>query len=83
MKPERIYGTPFDYSNNKLPVYFELADKQNARKSIERIPFIENIKDLEHGFEIELTIQQIPEVIRSLSQKNIAIYSVIPQKTYQ
>lgn len=80
MKLEQVKGTPFDYSDDKITVYFEIADKQSVRRIMEDISFIDNIEDLEYGFEVKIAIQQIPEVIRSLSQKNIAIYAVIPQK---
>ncbi|WBW97181.1 hypothetical protein [Oceanirhabdus sp. W0125-5] len=80
MKPESVKGTPFDYSNDKITVYFEVADKKNTRKIIDNIPYINNIEELEYGFKIEIAIQQIPEIICTLSEENIAIYAVIPEK---
>lgn len=80
MKLEHFKGTPFDYSDDKLTVYFEIADKQSTRKIMGNIPFIDNIEDLEHGLEVKIAKQQIPEVISYLSQESIAIYAVIPQR---
>ena len=80
MKVQHVKGTPFDYSDDKVIVYFEIVDKQSVRRIMEDISFIDNIKDLEHGFEVKIAIQQIPEVIRCLAEENIAIYAVIPQK---
>lgn len=75
-----VKGTPFDYSNDKVTVYFEIADKQSTKEIMEDISFIDNIKDLKYGFEVKIAMQQIPEVIHFLSQNNIAIYAVIPKK---
>lgn len=80
MKSKYVKGTPFDYSDDKISVYFEIEDKTNAIKVLKDIPFINSIEDLEYGLRIEIAIQQIPEIIRDLSTKNIAIYAVIPQK---
>ncbi|MEL4304661.1 hypothetical protein [Methanococcoides sp. LMO-2] len=80
MKSEHVKGTPFDYSDDKVTVYFEIADKQSTKEIMDNMSFIDSIKDLEHGFEVKIAIQQIPEVIRYLSRENIAIYAVIPKK---
>ncbi|WP_019229327.1 hypothetical protein [Sedimentibacter sp. B4] len=80
MNLEHVKGTPFDYSDDKVTIYFEIADKQSAKEIMNDISFIDNIEDLEYGFEVKIAIQQIPEVIRYLSQNNIAIYAVIPKK---
>ncbi|UGV39906.1 hypothetical protein J7W08_07190 [Methanococcoides orientis] len=80
MKLEPVKGTPFDYSDDKITVYFEVADKQSTREIIENTTFIDGIEDLEHGFEVRIAMQQIPELIRHLSRENIAIYAVTPQK---
>lgn len=75
-----VKGTPFDYSDERIPVYFEVADKQSTRSVLKNTPYINDIKIVAHGFEVNIAIQQIPEIVRDLSQKNIAIYAVIPQK---
>lgn len=80
MNLEPVKGTPFDYSDDKITVYFEIADKQSAQDVVKNISFIDDVTDSDYGFEVKIAIQQIPEVIQYLAQKNIAIYAVIPQK---
>lgn len=72
-----VKGTPFDYGDDKIDVYFEVADKNSTKKILENLDFINNIKEMDYGFQLNITIQQIPEVIRYLSEENVAIYSVI------
>lgn len=79
MNLKNVKGNPFDYSDNKITVYFEVADKENTRKVFESLDFINKTKELTYGFETSIAIQQVPEVIRFLLMKNIAIYAVIPQ----
>lgn len=80
MRLKNVKGTPFDYSDDKIKVYFEVADKQNTRKILESLDFIDKFEELTYGFEINIAIQQIPEIIRYLERDNIAIYAVIPKK---
>lgn len=75
-----VKGTPFDYGDDKIDVYFEVADKKSTKLILEKLDFIDNIKELDYGFELNISIQQIPEVVRYLSDENVAIYAVIPQK---
>jgi hypothetical protein len=79
-KLKNIKGTPFDYSDDKIKVYFEVADKQNTIKLLENLDFIEKIEELTYGFEVNIAIQQIPDIIRYLERDNIAIYALIPKK---
>ena len=37
----------------------------------------QNIISLTHGYELELPMQVIPEVVNLLSKKNIAVYQVV------
>lgn len=75
-----IEATPFDYSDKKFSVYFEVADKKSTLEVFKQIAFINNIEHLQYGFKVNIAIQQTPEIVRYLSQENIAIYAVIPQK---
>lgn len=75
-----IEGLPLNYSDDKISVYLEVADKQTTKKFLKNLDFISKIKELTYGFEIQIAIQQIPEVIHYLSRKNMAIYAVIPKK---
>jgi len=77
---ENITGINFDYSDEILSVYFEVADKRLAKDILFEIDFIKNIKELKHGFTLDICAQQIPEIISQLLAVNITIYAVIPQK---
>ena len=74
-------GTPLDYTSDIYKVYFEVIDNDNVvlqilseflgsdrKKTIVRLP---------HGYEIELPIQCVPDVVRLISLQNIAIYQVV------
>lgn len=80
MKLKDVKGTPFDYSDDKIKVYFKVASMKKTKEIFESIDFIDEIEEVDHGFELNIAIQQIPEVIRNLSLENIAIYGVIPKK---
>lgn len=74
-------GTPLDYTSDVYRVYFEVRDPSGAAGKIiadfvgsERAA---NIVSLAHGYETELPIQCIPEIIRLLSAENIALYQVM------
>ncbi|WP_320174763.1 hypothetical protein [Maridesulfovibrio sp.] len=73
--------TPFDYSDSKRLVYFEFADKTGARETLEGLCFIDGIEELKYGFNLMIAMQQIPEVIRCLTNENIAIYTVEVRKS--
>lgn len=77
---DQVMGTPFDYSDNQIPVYFEVADKKNAIIFLGQISYINNIIELEYGFEVSIAVQQIPEIVFHLTHQNIAVYAVIPRK---
>ena len=74
-------GTPRDYTSDVYRVYFELCDPSGAARKIiadfvgsERA---ENILALAHGYETELPIQCVPDLVRLLSAENIALYQVV------
>lgn len=74
-------GTPQDYTSDIYKVYLEVGEYNDTALEILR-QFLEKNKNksinrLAHGYEVELPIQNIPEVIKMLCQKNIAIYQVI------
>ena len=74
-------GTPLDYSDERIAVYFEIVKYPIYIKTLERLDFIENfdINYLAHGFEVNIAIQQIPEVISYLTENKVPIYAVIPK----
>jgi hypothetical protein len=74
-------GTPLDYTSDIYKVYFEVSDSDNVVHQI-LSEFVgsarkKNIVRLSHGYEIELPIQCVPDVVRLISLQNIAIYQVI------
>lgn len=74
-------GTPLDYSESVYRFYLEVADCRPATRRLieEFLPehHAERIVDLDYGFEIEMPIQCAPDLIRLLSNDNIAIYQLV------
>ncbi len=74
-------GTPRDYTGDLYRVYFEIGEFENSAKNI-LSKFLgtddpDKIIKLAHGYEVELPIQCVPDIVRELSQANIAVYQVI------
>jgi hypothetical protein len=78
---ENLTGIKFDYTENDLSVYFEVADKKLAEEILSEIDFIRNMKNMKYGFILDIYPQQIPEIVSSLLAVNIPIYAIIPQKS--
>ena len=74
-------GTPLDYSETVYRFYLEVADCRPAtRRLIERfLPrhHAARILDLDYGFELEMPIQSAPDLVRLLSNNNIAVYQLV------
>ncbi|WXT99515.1 MAG: hypothetical protein Ctma_0214 [Catillopecten margaritatus gill symbiont] len=74
-------GTPRDYTSDVYKVYFEVGEHNNM--ALEVLTWFvgkdkeKTINRLEHGYEVELSIQCVPDVVGLLTEKNIAIYQVI------
>lgn len=69
-------ATPLDYSEGVYLVYVEVALKTTAISEI----ISEHAKimtELEFGYLCEAHMQAIPEIARSLSLKNHAIYQIV------
>lgn len=84
------HGTPGDYSNALYPVYFEVGEWQDvARETISDFLLARSrehpdfnfqpadLRSRDHGYEVELPMQLIPEVVRALAERNVAIYQVL------
>ena len=74
-------GTPRDYTSDVYKVYLEVGEKDGSALNIitkylggDRAI---NIIRLTHGYELELPIQAIPDIVNRLSENNIAIYQVV------
>lgn len=78
---EKEIGTIKDYSEDMYKVYFEVGEYEESALTVLMAVVGERHSDkvvsLEHGYEVELPIQCIPEVVRLLSEENIAIYQIV------
>ena len=74
-------GTPLDYSETVYRFYLEVADRRAATRRLieEFLPqhHASQIVDLDYGFELEMPIQCAPDLVRLLSNENIAIYQLV------
>ena len=74
-------GTPLDYSESVYRFYLEVADCRPAtRRLIEYFMpqhHAAGTVDLDYGFELEMPIQCAPDLVRFLSNENIAIYQLV------
>ena len=74
-------GTPLDYTSDVYRVYFEVND--HAGKALKVLSdFLGEAKakqifKLTHGYDVDLPIQSVPDVVRLLSEENIAVYQVV------
>lgn len=72
----KTIGTPKDYSNGLYLVYIELFEANDTfREIISKHCKIRT--ELEFGYICEAHMQAIPEIARSLSLKNHAIYQMV------
>ena len=77
----QVQGTPLDYSSAMYRVYFEVGEHQGmAGQAIEAYLGPErarNLTALPYGYECELAIQIVPDIVRELAKRNIAVYQVV------
>ena len=74
-------GTPLDYSEQLYRLYFEIPDNDGTAERILR-EFLgsehsKRLLRLTHGFEFEMPIQCVPDLVRLLTKENIAIYQIV------
>jgi hypothetical protein len=77
----RVTGTPLDYSEDLYGFYLETADIGGTPERVLR-DFLgprhaKRLRRLAHGFEFAAPIQCAPDVIRLLTQENIAVYQLV------
>lgn len=65
-----------DYSDDKRKVYFQLGGIEYAISIIESLDFVDSVEIIDEGVILSIAIQQIPDVVCTLVQKNVAIYSI-------
>ncbi|MDH6016631.1 hypothetical protein [Vibrio splendidus] len=74
-------GTSRDYSEDMYNVYFEVGEWEGTALSILE-SFVgqspsTSISYLEFGYELAMPIQCVPDLVRLLTEKNIAIYQIV------
>jgi hypothetical protein len=80
-QPPSLIGTPRDYSSDLYRVYFEVGEFKNSARKILR-EFLGgdasgSMTELAHGYEVELPIQCVPDILRQLVEANIAVYQIV------
>ena len=76
MKSKDI-ATPKDYTSDYYKFYFELMDYKNIAYEILLLFTKHKIIKLSYGYEVILNIQMIPDILKEITSKNIAIYQVV------
>lgn len=73
-------STPYDYSDDIYQIYFEVIDHETIAKGVILEFFGSehacNLVTVKYGYLFNAPIQCIPDLIRLLVNKNIAIYQV-------
>ena len=73
--------TPLDCSSVMYRVYFEVGEHQGIAKQVIEAYLgpirSKNLTVLPYGYECELAIQCVPDIVRELAQQNIAVYQVV------
>ncbi|WP_205987520.1 MULTISPECIES: hypothetical protein [Pseudoalteromonas] len=74
-------GSPREYTEHMYEVYFEVGEHENmALRTFEeylgpdRLGFI---TPMDHGYLLKVPLQAVPDLVISLSEKNIAVYQVV------
>jgi len=70
-------ATPKDYTSDYYKFYFELMDYKNIAYEILLLFTNDKIIKLSYGYEVILNIQMIPDIVKEIASKNIAIYQII------
>lgn len=88
--PEAMHDTPSDYSDALYRVYFEVGEWEGIARDAITAFLVERASDhpafdfdasllhaRPHGYEVDLPMQLIPEVVRALAEQNVAVYQVV------
>ena len=78
-----VIGTPLDYSEDLYEFFLETVDVDGTAERVLR-SFLgprhaKRLHRLAHGFEFAAPIQCAPDLIRLLTQENIAVYQLVRQ----
>lgn len=77
-----VAGTPLDYSEDLYRFYVEVADTDGTACVLRNFlgPWhAKRLRQVAHGYEFVAPIQCAPDLIRLLTQKNIAVYQIVRQ----
>ena len=74
-------GTPLDYTEDVYKIYLEVREHDGMVRRI-LTEFLgeakaKHIVALTHGYELDLPIQAVPDLVSLLCQQNIAVYQVV------
>jgi hypothetical protein len=85
-----VHGTPDDYGDTLYRVYFEVGEWEGIARDAIIAFLVERANDhpafdfddsllhaRPHGYEVDLPMQLIPEVVRALAERNVAVYQVV------
>jgi len=76
-----VSGSPRDYSSDLYRVYFEVGEHEGIARGV-ITDYLgplrsQDLVTLAHGYECNLPIQAVPDVVRALSRENIGVYQVV------
>jgi len=87
---DSVHGTPRDYGDTLHRVYFEVGEWEGVARDAITAFLVERARDnpafdfdasrlhaRPHGYEVDRPMQLIPEVVRALADKNMAVYQVV------
>jgi hypothetical protein len=74
-------GTPQDYTETLYRFYFEVGEHNDLAKNV-ITNFLgaeksQSLVILPYGYELELPIQCVPDLVKQLVLKNIAVYQIV------
>lgn len=76
-----VAGTFGDYSEDLYRHFFEVSDDSGIAKDI-LLKYLGDersfhLREVENGYELNISIQCAPELVRLLTKDNIAVYQVV------
>jgi hypothetical protein len=82
-----VTGTPRDYSDQLYRVFFEIGEFEGLGKRIIMDYLTDNghrvdpqsylLQTTPYGYELEIPMQVIPEIIQALNREKVAVYQVV------
>ncbi len=79
-----------EYTDDLYRVYFEVGEHENVAADIMTRFLMSRSQDIlnlsfspaslrkhSHGYEVDIPLQLVPEIVRELAKSNVAIYQVI------